>query len=172
MVGNVVRLVFHLFARIANGNGKAAIPHDGQIDDIVTDVSDFVGSQVFFLQNLAEYRELVRNALINMVQFEVTRAQSDCLGDTLGDDACFQAAQPGERNAGAIVRIESLGFYDGFAVNGIATVVSPRGDMIGSAASAFAGGRNRKMVPSVITPSTSNRMSLIFSARSLDIRKD
>ena len=58
VIGDVVRLVFHFFARVANGDGKPAISHDGQVDYVVADVSDLVRAQVIFLKDFAENESL------------------------------------------------------------------------------------------------------------------
>jgi hypothetical protein len=169
VVGDYVGLVLNLFAGVGDGDGETSGAHGGEIDDVVTDECGLVGGEILLLKNFSHGGELVIGTLVDVLYLEVAAAEADGLRDALGDYAEFQPTKSGERDAGTVVGVETLGFDDLVRGDAVATGVSLG---FGGAADLLlgSGGRGkRKMVPSVMTPSTSRRMSLIFFARALDM---
>src|SRR5579864_465291 len=54
MFGDVMGIAPDLIACIGDGDGKAAIPHDWQVDDIISDERSFRGGEVRLLENFFE----------------------------------------------------------------------------------------------------------------------
>ena len=83
---------------------------------------------VRLLEDLFEDGSLVLNALMDMLEFKVAGTQRDGLGDALGDQPGFDAAETGERNGGAVMRVESLGLDETLAEETESALVRGLGD--------------------------------------------
>ena len=104
--------------------------HHRKIDDVVTDISRLLGLQPFLLQNLFEYRELVLNTLMNMLEFEVTRAQSNRFRDALGNEPHLNSGQPRQRDSSTVVSVEAFRFHIGLADQAEASLASVLGSVL------------------------------------------
>jgi len=116
MRGDVMGIALDFGARVGHRHGKPAIPHDRKINHVVTRKGSLAGLQMFLLQNFPKHGELVLNALMHMLQFQVTSPQGNRLGDALGNQAHSDTPEPGQRNSRAVVRIKTLGFDQALAV--------------------------------------------------------
>ena len=85
-------VAFYFIARIGHGDCQPAIPHDRQVDYIVAHEARLGGAHLFLLQNFFEDAELVVDSLMHVVEFEVARAQSHSLRNTLGDQPGLDSA--------------------------------------------------------------------------------
>ena len=108
MVGDDVGFVFDVLAGVGDGEGEAAVAHDGKVDDVIADEGGFFGLEIFLRQNFAEGGEFVGRSLVDVLDFQVAGAEADGLRDALGDDSGLDAAQAGEREAGAVVGVEAF----------------------------------------------------------------
>ena len=109
MLGDIVRISLDLIACICDCDRKAAIPHDGQVNDIVPYKSGFCSGDAFLLQNLLERGQLVLNALIDIFQFQVARPQCDSFRNAFRDQPGLETRVPHKRNCSAVVGMEPLG---------------------------------------------------------------
>ena len=110
MVGDEVGLVFHVLASVGHGNSKPAMAHDGQIDDVIAHVSSFFRLKTLLGQNFFENGTFVLDALVNVLEFQITRPESHGLRDSLGDESHLYAGKSSQRNGGTVVGVEAFGF--------------------------------------------------------------
>ena len=103
-----MRLILHLLAGIGHRNGEPALPHHGQVDHIVANVSNLIERHAFLLHDLAHRPHLEGFALINILNFQIAHAQRHSLANALGDHSKLHAPEPGKRHPCAIVRAEAL----------------------------------------------------------------
>src|SRR5579883_3261328 len=80
-------------------------------------------------QNAFEAGQLVLNALVNVFEFQVAGTQGHRLGDALGDQPALQPTQPGQRERGAIMRVEALGLDHAVADQSETTLILMLGGM-------------------------------------------
>ncbi len=99
---------FHLRTGIGGGDGEAAETQDRQVDDVVADIAELVGGDFGLGEDLLEGFEFVRLPLVDELHLQVAHAQGDGLALAFGDDAGAQAAEPGKRDAEAIVCTEAF----------------------------------------------------------------
>ncbi len=85
-----------LRAGIGGGDGEAYFAHDREVDDVVADVGDLVESAAFSGDDLVESVDLVRLALVDVVDLEVAGADGDNLRISLGDKANLEAGEAGD----------------------------------------------------------------------------
>src|ERR1035437_1644260 len=107
---NQVGFGFDLGPRVFHGDRQPALAHGRQIDHIVAHESGFGGGDPIFFQNLRQHRRLVLDALIHVVHLQIARPQGNGFGDALGDNPGLDSRQPSQRNGGAVVGVEALGF--------------------------------------------------------------
>src|ERR1019366_8044178 len=107
---NPVGFGFDLGTRVFHGDRQPALAHGRQIDHIVAHESGFGGGDPIPFQNLRQHRRLVLDALIHVVHLQIARPQSNGFGDALSDDPGLDSRQPSQRNGGAVVGVEALGF--------------------------------------------------------------
>ncbi len=80
-------------ARIRDGNRETAIPHHRQVDDIVPHEGSLAGTKSFLLQYFLENRQLILDALVNMLQLQITGAKCHCLRNALGDQPSLDPSE-------------------------------------------------------------------------------
>ena len=108
--GDVVGHGFDLGAGVGGGDGEAAGAHDGEVDDVVADVGEFVDGDAGEGEDLADGVHLVGLALVDELQLEVAGADGYGLGLALGDDADADAGEASEGDAEAVVGGEAFDF--------------------------------------------------------------
>src|SRR5579884_52736 len=118
---DVVGRILYLLAGIGHGNRQPDFTHDGQVNYIVTHVSNFFERDGFLCHDFAYGLHLKCLSHIDVFQPQVAGTKGNCFRDALGDNAAFHSAQAGERNPGAIVRVEALGFDHIGGVDGVST---------------------------------------------------
>src|SRR5208282_1952401 len=74
------------------------------------------GGDSVFLKNLRKHRRLVLNALIHVIHLQIARTEGHRFRDALGDDPGLDSRQASQRNGGAVVGVEALGFDQAGAV--------------------------------------------------------
>ena len=80
-----------------------------------------------------------------MLDLQIASAQGDGLRDSLGDDAGFQAAEPGQRKSCTIVRVEAFGLDDFVAGDSETSLVRHLlATLVSALASAAAGSREQE----------------------------
>ncbi len=94
------------------------------------------------------------NALMNVFEFQIAGAERDGFRAALGDESRLDSAETGERNRGAVMGVEAFEFNLALSLCAADSW----------AATAGVSGK-KKSLPSVSTPSTSKRRSLILRAR-------
>src|SRR5204862_2062479 len=67
-----VRFGFDFGARVFHRDGKSTPAHHREIDDVVSNEGGFGGGDFLFFENLTEDASLVLNALVNMVNFQIS----------------------------------------------------------------------------------------------------
>ena len=77
---NVVGDGFNLFSGVGGGDGKAALAHDRQVDDVVADIGELVDGVAGFAEDFFDGVHLVRLALIDELELEIVGANSHGLG--------------------------------------------------------------------------------------------
>ena len=107
--GHVVGGGFDLFAGVGGGDGETALTHDGEIDDVVADITELVDGVAGFGEDLVDGVHLVSLALVNELELKVVGADGYGLGVALGDDADAETAETAEGDAEAVVGGEALG---------------------------------------------------------------
>jgi hypothetical protein len=148
---------------------RAAITHDGEVNHVVADKGCFGGFQVLLLEDFFEAGEFVLDALVNVFEFQIPGAQGHRLGKAFRDEAGLDPSQPRQRKRCAVVRVKSLGLNHALAQQTETTLVLVLAGMfLGRLLRARSAGKIQ-ILPSVRTPSTSNRINLIFWARALDM---
>jgi hypothetical protein len=106
--GDVVRVFFHFIAGICHGDSKAAIPHHGQINDIVADKACFRRSELFLRQNFSKRSKLVLNALTDVVELEIARADRYGFRSPLGNQPGLDSGNTRQRNGDSIVGVKAF----------------------------------------------------------------
>ncbi len=91
VVGDPVRFGLYLRARVLHGDCQAALAHHREVDDIISDEGRFGGGDSLFREDLPEDARFILNALVNVVDFQIARAEGDGFGKALRDDPSFQA---------------------------------------------------------------------------------
>ena len=89
MLSDVVCIPLHFLARVGNSNGKTAIPHHWQIDDVIPHETGFLRGGIGGGQNFFECSQFVLNALVHVLEFEIASPESHGFRDPLGDQAGF-----------------------------------------------------------------------------------
>jgi len=109
-----------------------------------------------------------------VIHLQITRAQGNGFRDALGDDPGLDSRQPRQRNCGTVVRVEALGLDQAGAVQSEASLslwtralADFSSTLCGIPDCEPPGAGKIQILPSVSTPSTSKRMSLILRARAL-----
>lgn len=96
MVGDDVGFILDVLAGVGDGEGEAAVAHDGEVDNVIADECGFFGLEIFFLQNFAEGGEFVGRSLVDVLDLQVTGAEADGFRDALGDDSGLDAGEAGQ----------------------------------------------------------------------------
>lgn len=112
--------VLDLAAGVRHRDGKAAVAHYRKIDHVVPDEGNLAGAESLFIQDFTECLQLVLDTLMNVLQFEITGSESHRLGVAPGDQASLYASDTGNRDPGAVLRVEALGFYNDLLATGLA----------------------------------------------------
>jgi hypothetical protein len=102
--------IFDFAAGICNGHRETTVAHDGKIDDVVADKSNFAGRKSFTLQYFAENLQFVSAALANHFEPEVASAKCHGFRVAPGDEAGLNSGDAGYRYACAILRVKAFGF--------------------------------------------------------------
>ena len=100
---------FDLRAGVGGGDGQAADAQDGQVDDVVAHIGEFLDRDAGLLDDLVHGVQLVRLTLVDEFVLQVAGADGDGLRLALGDDAGAKAAEARERDAETVVRVEGFG---------------------------------------------------------------
>jgi len=66
---------------------------------------------------LLENSQLVLNALVNVLEFQIASSQGDGLRDALGNQAGLYSRQPRQRDCCAVMGVEAFGLDSGLTVN-------------------------------------------------------
>ncbi len=142
--GYVVRFLPHFGTGIFDGDGQASGSHSREVDDIIANEGGFLKLDSFFFNDVFEGGALILNALANVFELEIASAEGNRLRDAFRDQAGLDAGETSERDRSPIMRMEAFGFDQALYL---------------------AGAGKMKSLPSVRTPSTSKRRSLILRAR-------
>ncbi len=101
---------FHLWPCVFHCDRQAATAHYWEVDNIVTDEGGFSGGDSFLLEDLAEDACLILNALVDVIDFQISSAEGDSLRQAFGDQTSLQSGEAGQRNGGAVMGVKALGF--------------------------------------------------------------
>src|ERR1019366_891233 len=107
---NPVGFGFDLGTRVFHGDRQPALAHGRQIDHIVAHESGFGGGDPILFQNLRQHRRLVLDALIHVVHLQIARPPGNGFGNALSNAPGLDSRQSSQRNGGAVVGVETLGF--------------------------------------------------------------
>src|SRR5947209_2567276 len=129
--GHEVRVIFDDLAGVRDSDGESDLAHDGNIDDVIADITDLIFGYARLGANLAKSDQLVRLSLVAKVEAQVARAKAYGLADPFGDQSDFETAELGERDAAAVVCVESLSLDHGRTNNPVTTLVSFSGAVLG-----------------------------------------
>ena len=99
-----------LVAGVGYRNGQSTNAHDGQINHVITHVSDLIERKRSTLHDLAHGLHLVVLSHIDVFHAQGASALGNRLRSALGDDAAVDAADAGQRNPYPVVSMESFGF--------------------------------------------------------------
>ncbi len=129
-----------------------------------------------FSRICAKHRSFVLNALVDVLHLQIPRPQGHGFGDALGDDSGFDSRHAGQHNGSAVMGVEALGLDQTGAVEPAAASSLRFRDIAcrrfesalgGECPLSLPGAGKIQILPSVRTPSTSKRMSLILRARAV-----
>ena len=168
---DVVGLLLYFGAGVFDGDGQSRGAHGGQVDHVVADEGGFFRCDSCFFHDFLKACALVVDALANVFEFQVAGAEGDGFGDAFGDESGLDAGEAGEGDRGAIVGVEAFGFDQGLALEAESALSGALGGLLLRALIERtvcwmpAGAGKMKSLPSVRTPSTSKRRSLILRAR-------
>lgn len=116
MQRDVVSFLPDFLAGVFHRDGQSRRAHGGQVDDVVADEGAFFRLEIFLSDDLLEAGALVVDTLVYVFEFQVAGAQRDGFGNALGNEPSLDAGEAGERDRGAIVRVEAFGFDQRLAV--------------------------------------------------------
>jgi len=85
--------LLHFLAGVGYRDGESTVPHDRQVNYVISHERGLARLKSFLPQNPLEARQLVLNALVHMLKFQVAGAKRHRLGDALGDQSCLDACQ-------------------------------------------------------------------------------
>src|SRR5947209_2191586 len=141
--GHEVRVIFDDLPGVRDSDGESDLAHDGNVDDVVADITDLIFGYARLGANLAKSNQLVRLPLIAEVEAQIACAKPHGLADALGDESDLEPAKLGERDAAAIVCVESLSLDHGRTNNAVTTLVGISTAMFGGFGGAVRAGGGR-----------------------------
>lgn len=115
VASDVVRFLLDFVASVRDGDGESAIAHGRQINHVVSDKSGFACKNACLFNNFFKSRELVLNALVDIFEVQIPRAEGDGLGYALGNQSGLDARQVCQRNSRTIVRVKTFHFDEALA---------------------------------------------------------